>query len=133
MDYISLFIAKCLSSLGSFLGSLGTGSTSSLASTTSVAAGTETVNYGTATLNGSDGFIDSSVGSAVTFSGTSVISNAFDAYEQAAEQVQVTQAYIETLDEDELLDLIDSLEEKVVDNTKEEDVRVLSLSPKKNI
>lgn len=106
-EFTSLFLSNllgdsCLFTLVPFI--------STLPMYTTIASGFGTIGAIT------DGDIDLLSGSSTSSSaislGTSAINSVDNAYEAAKKQLQVTDAYIESLNEDELSYLIEKLEEK---------------------
>ena len=100
-----------------FLSNLLGDSLFSLVPSTTTLSGYTTVMSG-ATTSGAimDDDIDTLSGSSISYTastlGTSVVNSVDSAYQATKKQLQVTDAYIESLNEDELTYLIEKLEEK---------------------
>ncbi len=109
MNFISLFFQHLFANLASFGGAIST-----LHSTTSV-SGTYTTSLGTDTVSNADDVISSTVGTSVVTIGTAIINSgdaAFDDYQRQVHSVQMSDAYIESLPEEEIDELIASLSDE---------------------
>lgn len=93
--------------LENFIGGLGLESLGSALPTISVTGGSSTTLYGTGLLDNNN-----ILGSTVTSTGTAISLTGPNAYEQTKEQLQLAQAYIESLDEQQLSEMIAKLENK---------------------
>lgn len=101
---------------------LGSSLSSSVTST-----GTEICNLGTNIADNSDSDLLDTIGTISTSIGTSVSINSVSAYEKTMQQLETTQAYIESLNEQELEELISKLETKEYQISLEEDTHGKSL------
>ncbi len=122
MSYIEAFLAHLFANLGGIFGNAST-----LHSTTTL-GGTWTTSTGSNTMDDADNMAVSLLGATVVSVGTAVIEASDDAlseYKRQAASVATTQAYIESLPENELDELIETLTFAEPTEPKEE-VRTLA-------
>lgn len=103
MEYITAFLSHLFANIG--------GMASTLHTTTTV-AGTWTTSTGTNTIDEADDTLLATVGTGIVSLGTAVIEasdDAIDEYKKQVSSVQTTQAYIESLPESELDEIIETL------------------------
>lgn len=100
---------------------IGNNGTFSLVPTTLAGVGSSVVGAGTQTVKNSEFFDDfvplgsataACVGSSSIELGSGTVTNSFDAYAKTLEELNTTQAYMESLNQNELEDLIAKLEAK---------------------
>lgn len=108
-SYVTALIAESLASMGSLESSL------SALPTIGTVAGTATVETGTSLIKESDGTTLQVAGSLMTTFGTSVSLNAGPVYDATKVKLELTQAYVESMNEKELSDLIQKLEAKDIE------------------
>lgn len=125
MDYIVNYISDLLAS---FL--MNTGSLQSSASafpTTLTGAGTSTTEIGSAIINDDNsGTLMQTAGTATTSTGTGVSLNAEQTYHKMMYNEHISQAYVESLNEEELSTLIAKVENKEINNSEENKVMKLN-------
>lgn len=95
--------------LKNFIEGMGLGST---LPTTSVIGGFYTSSIGIGIIDDSENSLGTTLGTAISLTGASVAISGPNAYKKTMEELQLTQAYIESLDEQQLYDLIAKLEIK---------------------
>lgn len=84
---------------------------------------------GSAMMN-SDNEAVETLGTAITSLGTSVVLDGEDAYEKTKQQLELTQAYVESLNQEELEEMIMRLEAKETELSLEEDTYTRKLENK---
>ncbi len=132
--FTSLFcenlIAESTNSLFSLNG-LGTlGSSGSFLPTSTTLSATETSGLGTRVINSGDNdnnFLEMTLGSVTTSAGTSISIHGNRVYQETIQQLETTQAYIESLDGEELEELIAKLELKDIELSLQESEKIKSL------
>ncbi len=132
--FTSLFcenlIAESTNSLFSLNG-LGTlESSGSFLPTSTTLSATETSGLGTRVINSGDrdnNFLETTLGSVTTSAGTSVSIHGNRVYQETIQQLETTQAYIESLDGEELEELIAKLELKDIELSLQESEKIKSL------
>ena len=98
--------------LENFIAELGLESLGSTLPTTSVIGGTSTSCAGSEIMDSTENDLVQTLGLGVISTGTAVSWNGPDAYEKTMRQLQLTQAYIESLDEQQINEFITKLEIK---------------------
>lgn len=109
-DFTSAFLDKFIENLVMGIGGSLNPSHTTVTSTTAGLA-TSTSNIGTQLMD-SDNEMVSTTGCMVTSTGTSVSLSGSQAYEQTIKQMEMTQAYVESLDEQQMLELMTKLDRK---------------------
>ena len=113
MEFTSLFLENVVVGASvSINGSLmSPGTLGSSLSSTSTSTATEMTNIGEELMNSDNGLLITT-GSISTSVGTSTSINGMNAYEKTLQQLETTQAYVESLNQKEMEDLLAKLEIK---------------------
>lgn len=121
MDYIVNYISDLLA--GFLMNTSSINSSASAYPTTLIGAGCTTTEMGTALMNHKDSDSKGSsslmqtAGTAITSTGTGVSLNANKTYQNMIHNEQVTQAYVKSLNDEELSTLIAKVENKEIIET----------------
>lgn len=115
MDFVTLFLENLT----------GIATPSSLTS----AGGVGLTSIGRALMDADNEGLET-LGTISTSLGTSLFFDGEDAYEKTKQQLELTQAYVESLNQEELEELITRLESKETELSVEEDVYVRTLENK---
>lgn len=79
---------------------------------TSTGIGTSSAITGIESIEESTGLTETGVGTSLISTGAAISTAGLNAYEKTINQLELTQAYVESLDEEELTDFIEKLEAK---------------------